>query len=404
MAAVTGHELILDRGEGVWLWDEAGRPYLDATASLWYANVGYGRRRIANAVAEQLERLHAYQTHGDLATRPALELADTLAQLSPLEDAKVFLTSGGSDGIETAVKLVRRYHAEVGSPQRTVLLTRAFSYHGLHGFGTSLTGIDGHREGHGPLLDDTARVPWDDLGELERTIDRVGASRVAGLFIEPVIGTGGVRIAPPGYLRDAAKLIHDAGGLVVADEVVTGFGRVGHWFASSRLDLDADVFVVAKGVTSGYAPLGAVIASAQVATPFWQPGVAWRHGYTYSGHAAGAAAALENLAILREERLLERARTLESELGTALEPLLELANVTEIRSGTGVMAAIQLHHPDDPRVIAEAVSAARAHGVLTRALTGGALQISPPLVITDDEVGQLVARIHDALAGAPASA
>src|SRR5882724_3203260 len=234
MGAVDGHECVVDRGEGCYVWDEAGRRYLDGTASLWYANVGYGRQEIADAAAAQLAKLHAYHTFGDFATRPVLDLADRLAAIAPVAGSKVFLTSGGSDSVDTAAKLARRYFHELGQPERTVILTRSWAYHGMHAYGTAMAGIEANRVGAGELVTDVAFVTWDSADELAETIDRIGAGRIAAFFCEPVVGAGGIRFAPDGYLTRARELIREAGALFVSDEVITGFGRVGEWFGSTR--------------------------------------------------------------------------------------------------------------------------------------------------------------------------
>ena len=179
MGAVDGNELVIERGDGVYVWDESGKRYLDAIASLWYCNVGYGRREIADAVAAQTLRLHAYHTFGDLANRPAMELAERIAGFAPLPGSKVFFTSGGSDSVDTAAKLARRYFHETGEPQRTVLITREWAYHGMHTYGTSLAGMSANLEHYGDLVLDVVKVAWDSADELASTIDGIGAERCA---------------------------------------------------------------------------------------------------------------------------------------------------------------------------------------------------------------------------------
>jgi putrescine---pyruvate transaminase len=403
MRAITANgELVIDRAEGAHVYDTAGRRYVDATASLWYCNVGHGRREIADATAAQMQRLEAYSTFGDFANRPVLELAERIAGFAPMDDAKVFLTSGGSDSIDTAVKLARRYWQARGEHERSVVVSRTGAYHGMHLAGTSLAGIDANRQGYGaPLMEGVDTVAWDSSDALAELISRLGPGRVAAFFCEPVIGAGGVFHAPPGYLAKVREICREFGVLFVADEVVTGFGRVGAWFASERFSLDPDLIVCAKGITSGYLPLGAVIASGQVAEPFFDGTVGmWRHGYTYSGHATVAAAALANLDILEREGLIGRARTLELDLAEALRPLADHELITEVRVAEGVLAAVQI----DPARIAEdaslpvrAVAAARPAGVLTRTLATGALHVSPPLVITTEELGELADGLRKAL-------
>lgn len=398
MHAVAGSgELLLDRAEGVHVWDEAGTRYLDATAGLWYCNVGYGRTEIVEAAAAQMRRLSAYSHYGDLSSRPTTELAERISAIAPMDDAVVFFTSGGGESVETAVKLVRRYWSLLGQPERTVVVSRERAYHGLAGYGTSIVGSDAFTVGVGPLAGGTLRVPWDDADALADAIDEVGAEHVAAFFCEPIVGAGGVLLPPPGYLEAARRVCRERDVLFVADEVICGYGRVGAWFASTRFGLDPDLVTFAKGVTSGYLPLGGVIVGRRVRDPFWAAGAGvWRHGYTYSGHATAAAAAHANLDLLEAEALPERALGLERELADALAPLADHGLVAEVRAGLGVVAAVQL----DPAALADDASlpdrvalAARSHGVLTRVLVGGGLQISPALVIDRAGLDELAAGI-----------
>jgi putrescine aminotransferase len=395
MAAVAAQgELVLERGEGCHVWDTEGRGYLDATASLWYCNVGWGRREIGEAVAAQMSSLPAYSTFGDIANRPALELAERVAGLAPVPGSKVFLTSGGSDSIDTATKMVRRYWQLLGETDRTVLVRRQKAYHGMHTAGTSLAGIPANAAGHGALIEAVLEVPWDDADSLRAAIGDVGEDRVAAFFCEPVIGAGGVYPPPDGYLEAARAVCRDTGVLFVADEVITGFGRCGDWFASGRFGLEPDVVVCAKGISSGYLPLGAVIASPAVAEPFWSEDAGmWRHGYTYSGHAAVAAAALVNIDILEREALPARARSMEGPFLDALKQLSDHELVGDVRGGLGLLGAVNVRADlveEDPAIGATVGAAVRRAGVLVRPLVGGALAVSPPLTIDEAEIQEIV--------------
>jgi adenosylmethionine-8-amino-7-oxononanoate aminotransferase len=401
-AVAESGELIVERGEGVYVWDEDGRRYLDTSASLWYMNVGFGRDEIVEAAAAQMRKLPAFSAYGDLSTRPTTDLAERIASLAPMDDAVVFFTSGGAESIETAAKLARRYWSLVGEPERTVVISRERAYHGMAAYGTSIVGTDAFKVGLGQLVPDTVRVPWSSAEALAAAIEDAGAERVAAFFCEPVIGAGGVLPPPAGYLEEARRICREAGVLFVADEVICGYGRTGDWFASSRFGLDPDLVTFAKGITSGYVPLGGVIVSRRVREPFWERPDAgiWRHGYTYSGHAVATAAAHANLDIIEREGLVARALRLETELMDALAPLAAHPLVGEIRGGTGAMAAVQL----EPEVLAadaslpdRVVAAARENGILTRTLVGGALQISPAFVITSDEIAEMVGGISSAL-------
>lgn len=400
MGSVRTAELVIERGEDVWVWDREGRRYLDATASLWYANVGHGRLEIAEAVAAQMARLEAYSAFGDFANEPALELAETLADLAPMP-ARVFLVSGGGDAIDTAAKLARRYWFELGEPERTVLVSRQAGYHGTHGFGTALAGIPANREGFGPQVE-TLQVPRDSLEALEAEIERVGVQRVAAVFVEPVIGAGGVYPPLPGYLEGLAALCERTGVLLVVDSVICGFGRLGTWFGIERWHVEPAMIVFAKGVTSGYLPLGGVVVSEQVAAPFWRApgGPVLRHGPTYSAHATCCAAALANIALLGRGGLLERGRQLERPLLDALAPLASHETVAEVRGGLGLMAAVELTGElleRQPDAAARVTRHARDHGVLVRPL-GTAIAVSPPLTVTEQHFALIAEAIDHGLA------
>jgi putrescine aminotransferase len=392
-AIVSGGELVLERGEGCSVWDIDGRRYLDATASLWYCNVGWGRDEIGRAVAEQMAKLPTYSTFGDIVTTPTLELADRVARLAPMPGSKVFLTSGGSDSIDTATKMARRYWQLLGEERRTVLIRREKAYHGMHTAGTSLAGIPANAAGHGTLIPDVAEVPWDDADSLRAAIEDIGEERVAAFFCEPVIGAGGVFPPPEGYLEAVRSVCRDTGTLFVADEVITGFGRCGDWFASRRFGLDPDIVVSAKGISSGYLPLGAVLASPRVAEPFWAEGAGmWRHGYTYTGHAAVAAGALVNIDIMEREGLPERARALEGTLLDTLKQLQDHDLVEEVRGGLGLLAAVNIRKDlvdADPAIGARVGAATREAGVLVRPLVGGAIAVSPPLTIDETQMREI---------------
>jgi putrescine---pyruvate transaminase len=400
MGAVRAHELELERGEDVWVFDSDGRRYLDATASLWYANVGHGRAEIAAAVAGQLRRLEAYSAFGDFVTAPARELAERLASHAPMPGlARVFLTSGGGDSVDAAAKLARRYWQERGEGQRTRIVVRREGYHGTHGYGTALAGIEANRTGWGPLDEDVSIVPFDSLDAMRDEVARLGADSVAAVFCEPVIGAGGVHPPPQGYLEGLAELCGETGILFVCDSVICGFGRLGTWYGIERWEVEPDLILFAKGVTSGYLPLGGVVVSERVAEPFFGEagGPVFRHGATYSAHATCCAAALANLDILEGEGLMERGRELEGDLAAALAPLADRPEVAEVRAGTGLLAAVELSgelRERRPTAVADLMMACRRRGVLVRNLLSG-VAVSPPLTATPEHF----ALIADAIAG-----
>jgi adenosylmethionine-8-amino-7-oxononanoate aminotransferase len=402
MATLAGNAITIVRGEGSTVYDAEGRAYLDALASLWYCNVGYGRAELAEAASAQMREIAGFQTFEYFTNPPAEALCRRVADLAPMPDAKVFLTpGGGSDAVDTAAKLVRAYWRAVGEPKRQVIISRSHAYHGMNAYGTSLGGIPLLTEAFAPLVSQVEQVPWDDPAALEKTIEMVGDDRVAAFFCEPVIGAGGVYPPPEGYLAAVREICRSHDVLFVADEVVTGYGRVGTWFASERFDLDPDLITSAKGLSSGYLPIGAVIAAPKVVEPFWKPGSkeVFRHGYTYSGHPAAAAVALANLDLIEREQLVQRVAALEPVLTAAVAPLSGHPGVSAVRSGTGLLAAVEIadeYRSADPTIGQRLVSAVRDRGVITRLLRGVALQISPPFVITEAELG----RIAEAFAGA----
>jgi putrescine---pyruvate transaminase len=398
MAAVRRSEFLLTRGEGVWVYDDQDRRYLDGTASLWYANVGHGRREIADAVQAQFGKLEAYSAFGDFATAPAQELAARIADLSPIDDARVFFTTGGGEALDSAAKIARRYWNAKGSPDRVHIIGRTGGYHGTNGYGTSIGGIEANRAGFGPLMPQTSQVQWDSLTALEQEVLRVGPDKVAAVFAEPVIGAGGVLPPPEGYLQGVQAICEEHGILFVADEVICAFGRLGHWFGSERFGLSPDMITFAKGVTSGYLPLGGVVASPRVAEPFWdEPGNMLRHGATYSAHAACCAAGAANLDLLAEGGLVGRALELESVLLEVLSPFTSNPLVREVRGGVGLLAAVEFTAEALARGAPGAVfAAARERGVIVRAL-GQGIAVSPPLTITREELDFMAAGIGEAL-------
>lgn len=391
MAAVSKSELVIERGEGVWVYDPDGNRYFDATASLWYANLGHGRDDVADAIDAQVRKLAAYHTFGDFTNPAANAVGERLAALAPVDDAKVFLTSGGGDSIEVAAKLARRHFISAGQPERVHLISRTNGYHGTHGFGTSLGGIEPNVTNWGPLVPQTSVVPYDSLEALEAEITRVGPDKVAAFFCEPVIGAGGVLLPPDGYIQGVADLCAEHGILLVIDSVICAFGRLGTWFGVERWpDVRPDMITFAKGVTSGYIPLGGVVVSGAIADPYYtQGGLMFRHGATYAGHPTACAAALAVLDIYEAEDLIPRGRELEGPLADGLATLADHPAVGEVRAGLGFLAAIGLKPGADAAAPARLVAGAREKGVLVRAVIGG-VAMSPPLISEQEHIDLLV--------------
>jgi len=404
MPSVAGDRVTIVAGEGANVQTDDGRWLLDATAALWYANIGHGRARLADAASAQMRRLETYHTFGRIVNDQALALADRVADLSPIDDPKVFWVSGGSDAVDTAAKLARRHWQLQGRPNKRIIISREWSYHGLHAFGTSLAGIPFNREGYGSesLIPETARVPSNDADALEGAILEFGADRVAAVFAEPVIGTGGVILPAPGYLERVEAICHEHEILLVLDEVITGFGRTGEMFATDLFGLHPDMLVIAKGITSGYAALGGVLVAPGVWSQFFDSPNApiFRHGVTYSGHATSCAVAQANLDVLAEEDLVARVASLAPVLERAVKALADHPLVAEVRSGIGLLAGVQLSAEVSGD---ELTRRCIDDGVLLRVITNNTIQISPPFVVEADDLERIAASIARALDGLAAA-
>ncbi len=401
MTVVLGNELLIERAKGVWLWDTDGERYLDATSALWYANIGHGRARMAEAIAAQIRQLDAYSIFNDFTNAPAEALAERLSDLAPIDDAVVFLGSGGGDGIESAAKLARLYFAVGEERERTHVIGRTNGFHGGFAFGTSIGGIEANRRHFGTLVGECSQVQANSLEALASEINRVGSERVAAFFCEPVIGAGGVIMPEPGYLEGAARLCRAHGILFVVDDVICAFGRLGEWFGAQRFGLNPDMIVFAKGVTSGYLPLGGVVVSGAVAERFWagDGGHSFRNGATYAGHPTCCVAALTNLDIIEEEDLLARSRRLEPRLHQILTELSAHPIIDDARVGTGFLGALVLD-PErvraDPALSLKIHRSARAAGLMIRPL-GDSVAVSPPLIIEDEELDLIGSVLQETL-------
>ncbi|GAB3133112.1 aspartate aminotransferase family protein [Amycolatopsis stemonae] len=402
MGAVDGDRMVITRGEGSYVWDDAGRRYFDATASLWYANFGHGRPEITEAVTKQLRTLDTYNTFGYNANEPAIELADRVAGLAPTPGSKVFFGSGGGDVIDTAVKLARAYFAHTGRPEKVHVIGRAQGYHGTHGFGTAVGGIPVNAVGFGPQPPDFSHVPFDSAAALEAEISRVGADRVAAFFCEPVIGAGGVLLPPDGYIEEVAAICRRHDVLFVADCVIAAWGRLGTWFGVDRWAVQPDLITTAKGITGGTIPLGALIVAPRVAEPFFTgaPGAPiFRHGATYSGHPVACAAGLATLDIYERDGLIPRGRELEKPLADAVSGVVGHPLVAEVRAGLGFLAAVELTAEvmdADPGAPVKLQRACRDEGVIVRNL-GRGVAVSPPLIAAEPELDLLAAALPKAL-------
>lgn len=379
-------------GNGSTVTDADGNDYLDAMASLWYCNVGHGRREIAEATAAQMTTLEAYSCFDPFTNDRAEELTARVADLAPIDDGRVFLCGSGSEAVDTAMKIARLTQVLAGDPDRNVIISRMRGYHGTNYGGTSAQGLPPNKEGWGELLSAVIQVPGDDVEALATAMaDHAG--RVAAVITEPVQGAGGVWPPAEGYLESVRRLCDQHGALLIFDEVITGFGRLGDWFGAAHFGVTPDLICFAKAVTSGYQPLGGVIVGSKVREALESdPAFVLKTGYTYSGHPTVCAAALANIDILEREGLLGRATEIGERLSAGLSAIAADGQVAEVR-GRGAVWAVGLH----PHQSAVAVRDRMLHlGVITRAIAEHSNTFCPPLVMTDEEIDRVV----DALATA----
>lgn len=407
--------LVIDRGEGVWLWDREGRRYLDAVGGLWCTNVGLGRADMAEAIADQARRLAYCSTFVDMTNEPSARLAAELAALAPGDLNRVHFTTCGSTAIDSAARMVAYVQTCLGRPDKTGLVAREQSYHGSTHLCMSIGKRRGDRvpefryqsEGIFHLsCPDPYRRPegmteaeFRDalVDEFRALLERVGPERIGAFFAEPIQASGGVIIPPEGYLRAIWEICRENEILFVADEVVTAFGRIGHWFASEdAFGIRPDMICVAKGLTSAYVPMGAVIFSDRIWEAMAEGGERWfTSGYTYAGHPVAAAAALKALEITREEDLLGNAIRVGDRLLEQLSALRDLPLVGDVR-GRGLMVCIESVRdkrtreplPDEVGEARRIAAAAEAMGLLVRPL-GHLNVMSPPLILTEDQADSI---------------
>ncbi len=408
---------IIERGDGIYVWDTEGERLLDAMSGLWCVNVGYGRRELIDAATRQLERLPFYNSFFQTTTPPAIALAEVLARLAPPSFAHVFFGGSGSEGNDTVVRMVRRYWDLQGEPQRQVIISRDNAYHGSTMAAASLGGMAGmHAQGGLPIpgISHIGQPFWFGLGQdesrdefglraagwLETRILEIGADRVAAFIGEPVQGAGGVIVPPATYWPEVERICRRHGVLLVSDEVICGFGRTGRWFGCETFGFTPDLMTFAKGVTSGYIPLGGVLVGERVARAMIDDGGEFAHGYTYSGHPVACAVALANLALIEREGLVDRVRDdVGPYLAACFESLGDHPLVGEVQT-CGMMGALQLVRDKasaatfDPAHEVGMICRGHcfANGLVMRAV-GDRMIVAPPLVITRAEIDEMVGRI-----------
>ncbi len=404
---------VIVKAEGVYLYDSEGNRILDGMAGLWCVNVGYGRRELAEAAYRQMLELPYYNSFFQTAHPPAIELASQLVDLTPPQFNRVFFTGSGSEGNDTVVRLVRRYWDLQGQPGRKIIVSRVNAYHGSTVAGASLGGMAFMHEQGGLPIPDIVHIPqpyWYGEGgelsphefglraarELEKKILELGAHRVAAFIGEPIQGAGGVIIPPDSYWPEIQRICDRHGILLVADEVICGFGRTGHWFGSDLYGIRPDLMTLAKGLSSGYLPIGAVMVADRVADVLIEKGGEFAHGYTYSGHPVACAVASVNLSIIQQENLVGRTRDdMGPYLASKWRQLAEHPLVGEARS-VGLIGALELVRDKRTRQFfdkrGEVGTICRdfcfQNGLIMRAVRD-TLIISPPLVITREQVDEL---------------
>jgi adenosylmethionine-8-amino-7-oxononanoate aminotransferase len=405
MSAYEDHEIpIIVRGEGCYVYDEHGKRYLDGLSALFCVNIGHGRADVVQAGADQAKELGFY-TNWTFAHPRAIELAARVAELAPGDLNRVFFTSGGSEAVESAIKLSRQYHKVTGNPLKTKIIARDIAYHGTSLGALSATGITSLRTPFEPLMPGGVHVPntntfrmshgysESDLAEaVAEKIEFEGPETVAAVIMEPVQNAGGCFVPPEGYWQRVREICDKYNVLLISDEVICAWGRLGEWFGAKRFDYEPDMITTAKGLTSAYAPMGAVIASDKVAEPFMEGHNSFTHGFTFAGHPVCSAIALANLDVIENEGILDNVRNNQGTFREMLDSLRDIPIVGDVR-GTGYFHAIELVKDQDSDAQwtdEESETLLRGYlsgelyerGLICRADDRGdpVIQLSPPLI------------------------
>lgn len=420
--------LIVERSEGCYIWDDHGNRYLDGNSGLFCVNIGHGRQDLADVAAQQLRQL-SYATNWSAAHPPSAEAAALIAELAPGDLEVVFFVNSGSEANESAIKFAREYHLGHGQPERVKIIGRHMAYHGTTLGALSLTGIPQFRAPFMPLLPWFVHVPntygYEDEGDvpvrelscvraIEETILAEGPETIAMLVAEPVQNVGGILIPPDGYWQELRRMCDQYGILLCADEVICGFGRLGYWFGSERNGVVPDIITFAKGVTSGYAPLGGMIVREPLVDRLLDSEIAtFTHGVTWGGHPMSTAIAAANIRAMRDERVLENVRELSPFLAAELNAIARRQQMVKAVRGTGYLFGLELMASRDDGIEYTAEQKAamsrevlprllQANGLMTRADDRGPamISVSPPLVADRAVLSDLLERLDATLTGA----
>lgn len=412
---------IIARGKGAKVYDIEDKEYIDGTAGLWLSAIGHGRSEIAEVAKNQIETLEYYHSFNEYSNIPAIKLAEKVAGMVPIENAKIFFTSSGSESNDTIFKLVRFYWYAKGQDSKDYIISRNKAYHGVSYGAVCATRLPKFHEGFEPLVPAFDYIdapycyycPWGKEGQekcslecanaLEEKIKELGAENVAAFVAEPVAGTGGVIVPPPGYYEKIREICDRHNVLYVDDEVICGFGRTGAMFGIEHWGVKPDIMTLAKGITSGYVQLGAVVISDEIFQVLKSKDKLF-HGYTYSGHPVACAVGLKNIEIIERENLMENAKAMGERLVAGLKAL-NLEAIGQVR-GKGLMVGVDLvknratkekfETPLGPRV----VEIAYENGLICRPLAGDIIQLSPPMVISEEEIDTVIQILGHAISKA----
>lgn len=399
----NGPTFIFTKGEGIYLYDIEGRKLIDSLSSLWNVNIGHGRKELAEVAKEQMEKLAFTSAFNNWSHEPMIRLAAELANWTPGDLNVTFFTSGGSESNDTAFKTVRHYWKAKGMPEKKKIISRRLSYHGVAMGATSATGIEQFNRFTTSIAPDFLYVD-SSIEALEELIAKEGADTIAAFISEPVQGSGGVNLPPEGYFKEVRRICDENNILFIADEVINGFGRTGTNFGIEHFDVIPDIITMAKGVTSGYAPLGGMIISEKLHKELIEitEGNFW-HGYTYSGHPTAAAVAIKNLEIIKEEKMIENVNVVGKKMLEGFEWIKDQnADVVDNVRGLGLLGAIGLSKasPDAEPIGPKVVQKALEKGLICRSVIyegQDTLAFAPPFCITEEQMDDMINIVNDSI-------